>query len=199
MEYGKKIEYLIINILLLLGNGLSFLSVVPSYAASEGMARLNDKWIRAQEVKGGIQMTLFIQSARVCRYQLQILSRNYKSYTIPICMLIFMLNAIAPLRDFLAYVNEDATPFLFPFLFNHVFLCALMFAAATLFYLDAPFYNKEQLFVIIRCGSKKCIFGQILYVFAVSALYMFFLVILSIIILMPRIVKKYIDEIKKSS
>lgn len=132
-------------------------------------------------------MKSFILAVRVCRYQLQILSRNYKSYTIPICMLIFMRNIMSALQEFLIYVNEEATPFLFPFLFNDVFVCALMFAVAILFYLDAPFYNKEQLFVIMRCGSGKWILGQILYVYAVSALYVFFLIILSVIILLPRI------------
>lgn len=47
MVRGKKYKKWIAAVSCLV---LSFLSVVPSYAASEGMARLNDKWIRATEI-----------------------------------------------------------------------------------------------------------------------------------------------------
>ena len=94
-------------------------------------------------------MNFFLQGIRICQYQLCILSKNYKIYTIPVCMFIFMLNALLPLREFIILAGVKATPYLLPFLFNDKFLCSLMFAGILLFFIDAPFYDKQQLFVII--------------------------------------------------
>lgn len=132
-------------------------------------------------------MKVFIKIIRICQYQLRILSRNYKIFTIPVCMTIFMWNALNPFRDFLISVNEKATPFLFPFLFSNKYLAALMFAGVVLFFIDAPFYDKHQLFVVMRSGKEKWILGQALYIVSVSVLYMIFLVIMSVIMLIPHI------------
>lgn len=132
-------------------------------------------------------MNFFLQGIRICQYQLCILSKNYKIYTIPVCMFIFMWNALLPLREFIILAGVKATPYLLPFLFNDKFLCSLMFAGILLFFIDAPFYDKQQLFVIIRTGVTKWILGQVLYILCISIFYMCFLVMMSILILVPHI------------
>lgn len=129
----------------------------------------------------------FWDAVRICRYQLQILKGNYKLYLLPVCLFVFMWNELLPIRDFLFSVNENASPFLLPFLFNDVTLTAAIFAGAVLFFTDAPFYDKHQLFVIMRSGTVKWVLGQILYVFAVSAVYMLFLVGMSLLMLVPKL------------
>lgn len=132
-------------------------------------------------------MKTLSQSIRICSYQLCILSRNYKIYTLPVCLFIFMWNVLEPFRTFLATVHTDASPFLFPFLFSDEFLCALMFAGILLFFTDAPFYNEHQLFVIMRSQISRWTLGQIFYVLTVSALYMCFLLVMSVLMLVPYI------------
>lgn len=132
-------------------------------------------------------MKTLLQSFRVCEYQLRTLSKNYKIYTIAICMSIFMWNDMEVLRIFMSSVHENASPFLFPFLFTDEFLTALMFTGILLFFIDAPFYNKDQLFVVMRSGIRKWCLGQILYIPIISFFYTLFLSVLSILVMFPHI------------
>ena len=90
-----------------------------------------------------------------------------------------MLNELIPIRDFLFSVNEKASPFLLPFIFNDVMLTASIFVAAMLFFIDAPFYDKYQLFVIMRGGTSEWVLGHIMYIFSVS--HLFFLWIMFVV------------------
>ena len=42
-------------------------------------------------------MKTILQSLSICVYQLRILSRNYKLYALPVCLFVFMWNALEPL------------------------------------------------------------------------------------------------------
>ena len=132
-------------------------------------------------------MKTLLQGMRICQYQLRVLSRNYKIYTVPVCMLIYMRNTMIPLRQLLTSVNENAVPCLLPFLFNDGLLTALMFAGVLLFYTDAPFYDSHQLFVVMRSGVSRWCLGQALYVISVSVGYMCFLTAMSVVVLLPQI------------
>ncbi len=132
-------------------------------------------------------MKIWCQAAGICRYELRILKGNYKLYLIPVCLFIFMMNELYPIREFLFVTEESASPFLLPFLLNDTMLTASVFAGAVLFFMDAPFYEKQQLFVIMRSGVPGWILGQVLYIFAVSAIYMCTLVGISILMLVPKV------------
>ena len=124
---------------------------------------------------------------KVCLYQLRILSKNYKIYTVPICLFIFMKSFLDPLYEFLVETGEKVTPFLFPFFLSGRFCAALIFAGILLFFVDAPFYDKEKLFVMIRCGRLRWVVGQIFYIVAVSVGYMICWGIISIPMLSTKI------------
>ncbi len=53
-------------------------------------------------------MKVLSQARRICGYQLRILRGNYKLYLIPVCLFVYMLNELIPIRDFLFSVNEKA-------------------------------------------------------------------------------------------
>ena len=55
-------------------------------------------------------MKVLSQARRICGYQLRILRGNYKLYLIPVCLFVYMLNELIPIRDFLFSVNEKASP-----------------------------------------------------------------------------------------
>ena len=132
-------------------------------------------------------MKVLSQARRICGYQLRILRGNYKLYLIPVCLFVYMLNELIQIRDFLFSVNEKASPFLLPFIFNDVMLTASIFVAAMLFFIDAPFYDKYQLFVIMRGGTSEWVLGHIMYIFSVSILYMLCLTGISILIIFPNV------------
>ena len=141
----------------------------------------------AMESEARVSMRTIRQAARVCGYQLKIQRNNYKMYTLGICVAIYIWNAMEPLRTFLLQVDQKATPFLFPFLFEDAFLTALIFSGLFLFFTEAPFYRDEHLFVLIRVSRKAWALGHVLYVAAVSFFYMLFLALLSVLVLFPRV------------
>lgn len=51
----------------------------------------------------------------------------------------------------------------------------------------APFYDKYQLFVIMRGGTSEWVLGHIMYIFSVSILYMLCLTGISILIIFPNV------------
>lgn len=132
-------------------------------------------------------MKMILYSLKVCLYQIRIISKNYKIYTIPVCLFIFMKSFLDPFREFLIASGEKATPFLFPFFLNGKFCAAVVFAGILLFFVDAPFYDKDKLFVMIRCGRTKWITGQFFYIIFVSIGYMLCWVGISVLMLIPRI------------
>lgn len=132
-------------------------------------------------------MKMMLYSLKVCLYQIRIMSKNYKIYTIPVCLFIFMKSFLDPFREFLIASGEKATPFLFPFFLNGKFCAAVVFAGILLFFVDAPFYDKDKLFVMIRCGRTKWITGQFFYIIFVSVGYMLCWVGISVLMLIPRI------------
>ena len=98
-----------------------------------------------------------------------------------------MKSFLDPLDEFLVETGERVTPFLFPFFLNGRFCAALVFAGILLFFVDAPFYDKEKLFVMIRSGRTKWVVGQIFYIIAVSVGYMLSWVAISILMLASKI------------
>lgn len=124
---------------------------------------------------------------KICLYQLRILSKSYKLYTVLICLFIFMKSFLKPLQEFLMETGEKVTPFLFTFFMNGQFCAALVFAGVLLFFIDAPFYDKEKLFVMIRTGRKKWVLGQTFYIIVISVGYMFCWVVMSLLILVPKV------------
>lgn len=56
-------------------------------------------------------MKMILYSLKVCLYQIRIMSKNYKIYTIPVCLFIFMKSFLDPFREFLIASGEKATPF----------------------------------------------------------------------------------------
>ena len=132
-------------------------------------------------------MKMILYSLKVCLYQIRIMSKNYKIYTIPVCLFIFMKSFLDPFREFLIASGEKATPFLFPFFLNGKFCAAVVFAGIVLFFVDAPFYDKDKLFVMIRCGRAKWVTGHFFYIIFVSIGYMLCWVGISVLMLIPRI------------
>ena len=132
-------------------------------------------------------MKMILYSLKVCLYQIRIMSKNYKIYTIPVCLFIFMKSFLDPFREFLIASGEKATPFLFPFFLNGKFCAAVVFAGILLFFVDAPFYDKDKLFVMIRCGRAKWVTGHFFYIIFVSIGYMLCWVGISVLMLIPRI------------
>ena len=68
-------------------------------------------------------MKMILYSLKVCLYQIRIISKNYKIYTIPVCLFIFMKSFLDPFREFLIASGGESNPFFISFFSERKILC----------------------------------------------------------------------------
>ncbi|RDU24511.1 hypothetical protein [Anaerosacchariphilus polymeriproducens] len=125
---------------------------------------------------------------RISLYQMKQWTSHPKTYAVLISMFIFMHSKVWPVDNFIKMVNVKATPFIFPFFFSDQFLLMLMMLGIVVLFCDAPFFDKTQLFIAVRCGKKVWACGQVIYLFLASIIYFIIIYMMSIIMLLPNIV-----------
>lgn len=130
-------------------------------------------------------MKQIVASLKVCRYQIKMWKESPKIYLVFICMFIFLTTYLLPVRVFLEQVGEAASPFILPFLFSNGILSAILFLGIVILFCNAPFYNNNHVFIVLRVGKQSWIVGQMMYIFAASIWYMVLMFLLSILILVP--------------
>jgi len=132
-------------------------------------------------------MILLIKSWKICCYRLKVLRYDYRIYMALICVFIFMTYAIFPIKDFCKFVNVKASPFAYPFLMQDVYLSMVLFIGVFPFFVDAPFYSKESLYVYMRVDKFAWMLGNCLYFVICSCFYHIFLFFLSCILMYPQV------------
>lgn len=84
--------------------------------------------------------------------------------------------------DICDYTGVKSSPWIFPFLYVQYYTKMLFFFPLILIFSNAPFIDKNQLYVLIRSGRNKWCIGQMLYIVVASALYFAFIMIFSIVL-----------------
>ncbi len=105
-------------------------------------------------------------------------------YRIWIAALFLLALTMIYVDDFktLAEYLECKTPiWIFPFLYMKNYAKLLFTLPVVLLFCDAPFTDKNQMFVIMRTSKTKWLCGQILYIFFASGIYYFFIFAVSIL------------------
>ena len=123
------------------------------------------------------------QILRSAEYQLRLLFGDRKFLALFLCMFVFMYSAARELREFLAAVGVKATPYLFPFMTSSPWLYMCMLIGLVPLMSEAPFYRKEELYLILREGRRKWILGNLLYCVCFSILYTLVLILISMLLL----------------
>lgn len=116
-------------------------------------------------------------------YQLKILTADKKIVPLFVCIFIFMFTDLKELRDFLSGAGVRATPFFFPFMTASPWLYMCMLAGIVPVMSEAPFYRKEQIFLILREGRSRWILGNMLYCLFFCILYTAMMIAISILAL----------------
>ncbi|MBQ2980892.1 MAG: hypothetical protein IJD58_02075 [Lachnospiraceae bacterium] len=99
-----------------------------------------------------------------------------------IMVLIFIHSTTKGLSDICSYTGVQSAPWIFPFLYMPFYSKMLFFFPLVLIFSNAPFVDKNQLYVLIRAGKSKWCIGQTLYIIAASALYFIFIMAFSIVL-----------------
>lgn len=120
-------------------------------------------------------------------YQLKLLAADRKLLMLFICILIFMYTYIKELRTFLSDAGVGASPFFFPFMASSPWLYICMLVGIVPLMSEAPFYRKEQLFLIIREGRSRWVLGNIIYCVCFCLIYTMLMLLASNLVLAGHI------------
>ena len=111
---------------------------------------------------------------------------NPRIYTVAAAILAFSIWNISGFVQYSDLVGQKITPWIFPHMFSPVMIVAYGCFTALLFS-DAPFADSHMPFILVRSGRLIWIFGQIIYIFVTAFIYTAFQLLVSIIILLPKI------------
>ena len=108
-------------------------------------------------------------------------------YVIFAIMIIFEYYAFSTIPQIAAYYGVNASPWVFPFFLGNPSMFIIIGSMTALFYCNAPFADRHMPFLVIRTGQRNWIIGQLLYIYFSSFLYTACLLVLSVVMLIPRI------------
>lgn len=97
-------------------------------------------------------------------------------------LLIFIHSATSNLSVFCDYTGIKCTPWIYPFLYMQYYAKMLFFFPLVLIFSNAPFTDRNQLYVILRCGRIRWCLGQICYIVAASGVYFLFILFSSVLL-----------------
>ncbi len=94
---------------------------------------------------------------------------------------------VSPLLHFSQLVDVRITPWVFPFVLINWYPSMVILLGVVLLFCDAPFMNNSTPYECVRSGRRLWILGQIMYVVLASLIYVLFLVLVSILCLLPNL------------
>ena len=97
-------------------------------------------------------------------------------------LLIFIHSQSDNLSVFCQYTGIKCTQWIFPFLYMQYYTKMLFFFPLVLIFSNAPFTDRNQLYIILRCGRIRWCLGQICYIIAASAIYFLFVMVSSVLL-----------------
>ena len=103
-----------------------------------------------------------------------------------VLMSMFVWNDFEVIGDLTGRTGIKTNPLIFPFFSSNPVKQLILLAGIVFLFSDAPFINKNQPYIIIRSKRIPWVLGQILYIVMASAIYFLFLMLVSILVLLPH-------------
>ncbi|MDI3507840.1 MAG: hypothetical protein PWP48_1399 [Clostridiales bacterium] len=110
-----------------------------------------------------------------------------RMYAILAIIIIFGYYTFSDIPKIAAYLEVNATPWVFPFFMTHPTMFIIFGSLTTMLYCNAPFEDGHMPFLVIRIGRYDWIIGQVLYIYLSSFVYTSCFFLISILMLLPRI------------
>ena len=133
-------------------------------------------------------MIRFKKSMAVAGVSLRKLPRNPRFYLLLGMMVMFVYNAVTPIREFSALVGYRVTPWIFPALMSSRFFGSALLLGLVLLFCDAPFMDAGQTLLMGRAGKKNWCAGQLLYIAICTGVYFLAIFITQCLMLMPYLI-----------
>lgn len=96
---------------------------------------------------------------------------NYRIWMLVILTAIFVQSYTNEISTNALAMGMKSSPWLYPFLYTDRYIRILFMLPLIFIYCDAPFIDKNQIYILMRCKRKLWSIGQIIYIFMASAIY----------------------------
>ncbi len=118
-------------------------------------------------------------------YSIRQRATNPRIICLFVLMSMFVWNDFEVIGSLTGTTGIKTNPFIFPFFSNDPVKQLILLAGIVFLFSDAPFIDKNQPYIIIRSKRISWVLGQILYIVIASAIYFLFLMLVSILVLLP--------------
>lgn len=117
----------------------------------------------------------------VCLQNMRKWATDYRMWTIAALLIIMVQIYIDDIQKIAELMGTKISIWIFPFLYVQFHTKVIFTLPVVLMFCNAPFTDKNQLFVYTRISRAKWLAGQVLYIFAASAVYYLFILLLTFV------------------
>lgn len=117
----------------------------------------------------------------ICSQNLRKWATDYRIWTIAALLIVMVQIYVDDMQKVAGLLGTKISMWIFPFLYVQYHTKVIFTLPVVLMFCNAPFTDKNQLFVYTRTGRIKWLCGQVLYIFIASAVYYLFILFLTFI------------------
>lgn len=115
----------------------------------------------------------------ICLQNLRKWASDYRMWTIAALLIIMVQIYVDDMQKVADLLGTKISMWIFPFLYVQYHTKVIFTLPVVLMFCNAPFTDKNQLFVCTRTGRIKWLSGQVLYILIASAVYYLFIVLIT--------------------
>ena len=127
------------------------------------------------------------KSFRVCTQSICKWRNDPRMWAVLIFLFVFAWTQLKTVRNFCMMQELSISNWYFPFFFSGGMVVVFFYLGIILIFCNAPFVDNQQMYVILRAGSKNWFRGKILYIFITCCIYFLLLYVISILELIPYV------------
>jgi len=121
----------------------------------------------------------------ICLQDLRKWQRDYRILIIAILLFLLVYDNVKSYRSISLSLNEPPSIWIYPFLYTQYHQKLIFTIPLLLLFSNAPFIDNNAVYVIARCKKSDWHLGQFLYIVISSAIYYIYILLWSVILLLP--------------
>lgn len=115
----------------------------------------------------------------VCAQNLRKWATDYRMWTIAALLIIMVQIYVDDMQKVAVLLGTKVSFWIYPFIYVQFHTKVIFTLPVILMFCNAPFTDKNQIFVYTRTSRAKWLWGQVLYIFIASAAYYLFILLLT--------------------
>lgn len=123
----------------------------------------------------------------IARYNVKKWLTNPRVYVIFILALCYVHFMESPIGTFAENSGNPISIYIFPFFMSSLYSNIILLLLLILLFCDAPFMDAECPYIILRVGRKNWYWGQLLYIWMASAIFILMIIMFTVLVLIPNI------------